>query len=208
MKRTLATLATLAVGVPAAASGTGAEPASRIVDRTVVCQMTGTGFPDQIRVMSVGASSRSQGLNLPPFLSARNGPSGEAGVSAGLQTGPSPSHRTGYVLLSASECTSTRLRVLLSSRGLRGGPTAPDRKSYSCDVPARVLIRVRAVFERPTRFSPDPRSPWQLVARGKIATGSLAVATMPGRTPFFFASATHAAGTAEAFAAPSRCSPT
>jgi hypothetical protein len=46
------------------------------------------------------------------------------------------------------------------------------------------------------------------VARGTIATGSLAVATMPGRKPIFFASATHAAGTAEAFVAPSRCSPT
>src|SRR5687768_3522595 len=101
MMRTLATLAALAVGVPAGASRTAAESASRIVDRTVVCEMTGTGFPDQIRFMSVGASSRSQ-ANLPPFVSARNGASGEAGVSAGLQTGPGPTHRTGYVLLSAT----------------------------------------------------------------------------------------------------------
>jgi hypothetical protein len=91
---------------------------------------------------------------------------------------------------------------------LLGGPTEADRKSYSCDVPASVLIRVRAVFMRPTGLSPDPRAPWQAVARGTIATGSLAVATMPGRKPIFFASATHAAGTAEAFVAPSRCSPT
>jgi hypothetical protein len=178
------------------------------VDRTVVCEMTGTGFPDQIRFISVGASARSKGLDLPPFVSARNGPSGEAGVSAGLQTGPGPTHRTGYVLLSATECTSTGLRVPLSSRGLRGGSTAPERKSYRCDVPARVLIRIRAVFMRPTSFAPDPRAPWQFVARGKIATGALAVATMPARKPIFFASATHAAGTAEAFVAPSRCAPT
>lgn len=192
----------------ASATGSSAEAATRIIDRTVVCRMTGIGFPDPIRSISVGASARSKGLDLPPFVSARNGPSGEAGVSAGLQTGPGPSHRTGYVLLSRVACRSTKLRVPLSSRGLVGGSTEADRKSYSCDVPASVLIRVRAVFTRPTRFSPDPRSPWQFVARGKIATGSLAVATMPGRKPLFFGTATHAAGTAEAFVAPSRCIPT
>lgn len=201
--------------VVAAASGVllavrveAAEAASRILDRTVVCRMTGTGFPDPIRSISVGASARSKGLDLPPLVSARNGPSGEAGVSAGLQTGPGPTHRTGYVLLSRTGCRSTKLRVPLSSRGLLGGSTEAERKSYSCDAPASVLIRVRAVFTRPTRFAPDPRSPWQSVARGKIATGFLAVATMPARKPIFFASATHAAGTAEAFVAPSRCTPT
>jgi hypothetical protein len=192
----------------AAPVGSGVEASSRIVDRTVVCEMTGTGFPDQLRFISVGASARSKGLDLPPFVSARNGASGEAGVSAGLQTGPGPTHRTGYVLLSRTGCRSTKLRVPLSSRGLLGGSTEAERKSYSCDVPASVLIRVRAVFMRPTRFAPDPRSPWQSVARGKIATGFLAVATMPARKPIFFASAAHAAGTAEAFVAPSRCTPT
>jgi hypothetical protein len=192
----------------AAETESGADAATRIVDRTVVCRMTGTGFPDPIRSISVGASARSKGLDLPPFVSARNGPSGEAGVSAGLQTGPGPSHRTGYVLLSRVACRSTTLRVPLSSRGLLGGSTEADRKSYSCDVPANVLIRVRAVFTRPTRFSPDPRSPWQFVARGKIVTGSLAVATMPGRKPIFFGTAADAGGTAEAFVAPSRCAPT
>jgi hypothetical protein len=176
-------------GILVAVGTEGAEAASRIVDHTVGCRMTGTGYPDPIRSISVGASARSKGPHLPPFVSARNGASGEAGVSAGLQTGPSPSHWTGYALLSRSGCRSTRLRLPLSSRGLLGGSTEADRTSYGCEVPASVLIRIRAVFTRPTRFSSDPRSPWQLVARGKIATGSLAVATMPGRKPIFFGSA-------------------
>jgi hypothetical protein len=192
----------------AAATGSSADAATRIVDRTVVCRMTGTGFPDPIRSISVGASGRSKGLDLPPFVSARNGSSGETGISAGLQTGPGPSRGSGYVLLSRTGCRSTKLRVPLSSRGLRGGATEADRKSYSCEVPASIVIRVRAVFTRPTRFSPDPRSPWHLVARGKIATGSLVIATMPGRKPIFFGSAADADGTAEAFVAPSRCAPT
>jgi hypothetical protein len=185
----------------------GADAATRIVDRTVVCRMTGTGIPDPIRSISVGASARSKALDLPPFVSARNGPMGAAGVSVGLQTGPSPSQRTGYVLLSRMACRSTKLRVPLSSGGLLGGSTKADRKSYSCDVPANVLIRVRAIFTRPTRLSPDARSPWQFVARGKIVTGALAIATMPGRKPLFFGTAAHTAGTAEAFIAPSRCAP-
>lgn len=193
--------------VLAAGAAVPADAANRVVDRTVVCRMAGTGFPDPIRSISVGASAASKGLDLPPLVSARNGPSGEAGVSAGLQTGPGPSQSTGYVLLNRSRCRSTKLRIPLSGRGLLGGSTKADRRSYSCDVPASVLIRVRAVFTRPTRFSTDPRSPWQVVARGRIATGALAVATMPGRKPIFFGSAAHAAGTAEAFVAPSRCAP-
>jgi hypothetical protein len=186
-------------------SGTGAT--SRILDRTVVCRMTGTGFPDPIRSISVGASGRSKELDLPPFVSARNGHGGGPAVSAGLQTGPGPSQSTGYVLLSRTGCRSTKLRIALSSRGLLGGSATADRKSYTCDVPASVLIRVRAVFTRPARFSPDPRSPGQVVARGRIATGSLAIATMPGRKPVFFGSASDAGGTAQAFVAPSRCAP-
>jgi hypothetical protein len=192
------------LGVPVE-SGAGA--ASRILDRTVVCRMTGTGFPDPIRSISVGVSGRSEGLDLPPFVSARNGHGGESGVSAGLQTGPGPSSRTGYVLLSRTACRQTKLRIPLSSRGLLGGSASADRKSYTCDVPATVVIRVRAVFTRPTRFSPDPRSPWHVVARGNITRGSLAVVSMPGRKPIFFGSAAHAAGSAAAFVAPSRCAP-
>jgi hypothetical protein len=192
--------------VVAAAAG-NIDAANRIVDRTLVCRMTGTGFPDPIRSISVGASGRSNGLDLPPFVSARNGHAGGSGVSAGLQTGPGPSHSTGYVLLSRTGCRSTKLRIQLSSRGLQGGSANADRKSYTCDVPASVLIRVHAIFSRPTRFSPDPRSPSQIVARGRIATGSLAVATMPGRKPIFYGSASHAGGTAAAFVAPSRCAP-
>jgi hypothetical protein len=200
------TAVAVSVALMAAAAAGGADAANRIVDRTVVCRMAGTGYPDPIRSISVGASARS-GLDLPPFVTARNGATGEAGVSAGLQTGPGPNQRTGYVLLSRTGCRPTKLRIPLSSRGLLGGSTEADRTAYSCDVPASVVIRVRAVFARPTRLSTDPRSPWQVVARGRIATGSLAVATMPGRKPIFFGSATHAAGTAEAFVAPSRCDP-
>jgi hypothetical protein len=194
-----------AIGVLAAPTASGSVQASRIIDRTVICRSVGTGFPDPIRVMSVAASPRSEALKLPPLLSAHNGPSGEGGVSAFVQTGPDPSHPTGSVSFSRTRCTTTTLRVPLSRRGLRGGSTEPDAKRYKCDLPMRVLIRVRAVFMRPTRFSRDAGSPWLSVARGTIATASLAVATLPGRAPLSFSVANHTAGTSSLFVARSRC---
>jgi len=204
--RRLATLVGAAVfAFIAASAGQGAESASRIIDRTVVCRAIGTGFPDPIRFITATASPRNEGLQLPPILSAHNGPSGEGGLSAFVQTGPDPGHATGYVGLSRTRCTTTRLRLPLSSRGLRGVSTEPDGESYDCDVPARVLIRIRAVFTRPTRFARDPRSPWLSVARGTMGTGYLAVATMPSRKPLSFSTASHGTGKARLFVSPSRC---
>jgi hypothetical protein len=206
MARICVTVAAVAMGALVATSvGSGAESVSRIIDRTVVCRMVDTGFPDPIRLMRVSASPRNQTYDLPPTLEARNGPTGETGVRASMQTGPDPWYPTGYLQLSRTGCTTTTLRLPLSRRGLTGGPTGPSAKPYACDVPARVLIRVRAVFMRPTRFARDPQSPWLSIARGTISTGYLAVATMPGRKPFFFSAANYTTGKARLFVAPSRC---
>jgi hypothetical protein len=204
--RILLTLVVAAVAASVAvAAANGVEQASRIIDRTVVCRAVGTGFPDPIRFVIVTASPRNQGLDLPPILSAHNGPSGEGGLSAWVQTGPAPGHATGYASLSRTRCTATKLRVPLSTKGLTGASTEPDGESYDCDVPARVLIRVRAVFTRPSRFVRDPGSPWLSVARGTIATGYLAVATMPRRRPLSFSAASHTTGKARLFVSPSLC---
>src|SRR5918994_4015623 len=44
-------------------------------------------------------------------------------------------------------CNPTRARVPLTAAGLRGGAAAPLGSELKCDVPRRVLVRVRAVFE-------------------------------------------------------------
>jgi hypothetical protein len=201
----LALVAAATVAFVAVSIGQGAESASRIIDRTVVCRAIGSGFPDPIRFITATASPRNEGLDLPPILSAHNGPSGEGGLSAFVQTGPDPGHATGYVGLSRTRCTTTRVRLRLSSKGLRGVSTEPDGESYDCDVPARILVRVRAVFTRPTRFARDPRSPWLSVARGTMATGYLAVATMPARKPLSFSAASHTTGKARLFVSSSLC---
>jgi hypothetical protein len=172
----------------------------RIVDRTLICPMVGVGYPESIRVLYVSAA-RSQ-PDYAPRASVRNGGGGGPEVAAGVQTGPGPGH-SGLAWLNRTGCTATKLRVSLSSKGLKAGAT--ERAEYGCDVPAKVVIRVRAVFERPTAFTVDPRSPHYTFARGNITTGYVAAATLRGRKPIFFASVHDATGKARAFVAPSRC---
>lgn len=43
------------VALFAAATGSGAEAATRIVDRTLVCPMVGIGYPDSVRFLRVSA---------------------------------------------------------------------------------------------------------------------------------------------------------
>ena len=199
--------AALAVGaVLAVPVGNGAESASRIIDRTVVCRTVGVGYPDAVRFMNVSAEPFQHlgGAPAAPWLSISNaGPGGESGVGAGIRTGPWGNDASGFVSLSRTRCKTTSVRVPLSSAGLRGGPTQPFGDNYRCDLPATVLIRVRADFKRPTALRRDSRS--VLIARGRITTGYLAVTTQRGRKSIVFASAHDASGKARLFVAPSRC---
>jgi hypothetical protein len=212
MARALVAAAAAAIGVLAEApEGTAAAQASRIVDRTVVCQMTGIGYPDSLRYMTVSAAPYDAGDNRSPVISASNGSFGYPGAGVGLRTGPAgrenetPTGSLGMTRTQTGRCTNSRLRIKLSSRGLEGGPTGPDRKWYRCDVPAKVVIRVRAVFKRPTFFRVDPRFPDSEEANGDIETAHIAVVTVRGRRPVAFISAHHATGSARIFIAPSRC---
>jgi hypothetical protein len=122
-----------------------------------------------------------------------------------MRTGPVGSAPTGELSLSRTRCRSTKLRVALSGRGLEGGPAEQFGSSYRCDIPAMILLRVRAVFTRPTRLVRSARSPDYLVAKGNITSGSLAVTTLRGRKPIVFASVHDKSGEARIFVAPSRC---
>jgi hypothetical protein len=191
-------IAALAAAAPVTSSGS----ATRIVDRTLICPMVGVGYPESIRVLYVSAAGFQPAHEYAPRTSLRNGGGGGPAVGAGVQTGPGPGH-TGLAWLNRTGCAPTKLRVSLSSNRLKAGAT--ERAEYGCDVPAKVVIRVRAVFERPTAFTVDPRIPHYTLARGDIATGYLAVATVRGRKPIFFGSVHDATGKARLFVAPSRC---
>jgi hypothetical protein len=175
--------------------------ASPVVDRTVTCHTFGEGFPDPVSVMDVIGGPRIS-KNAPG--AAINNGFREEGVSAGFYTGPYYGQPTGAVYLSRTTCSETKLRVLLLSSGLRGGRLQFGAR-YKCDVPAQVLVRIRAVFTRPVALTRDPRATYQSVARGRITAASLAVTTVR-RKPIVFASVDDATGRARLFTSRSRCS--
>jgi hypothetical protein len=194
-----ATAAVVVGALFAVPMGNGTESASRIIDRTLVCPMGGVGYPDTVRFLDAQAAPRLG--DSAPNGGVYNAPAAADGVIADLKTGPDFGQGAGWVRLKG--CTPSRLRIRLSSRGLTGGPTAlGDRQK--CEVPARVLVRVRAVFKRPVTLR---RTEGMVVANGTIATGYVAVATLPGRKPLVFASFNDATGKARLFVARSRCVP-
>lgn len=186
------------------------EAAVRIYDRTILCTMVGQGSPDTVRFM-IGSAAPFQPAD---GVTARAGVGNDDGsigssVGAHLRTGPLGTYeRTGFAAITRTtktRCVPAKQRISLASRGLRGGTAELMGTSYRCDVPAQVLIRLRAVFKRPVAFSVDPRARSQMIARADLVTGTIAVATARGLKPILLTSANGSTGKAQIFAAPSSC---
>jgi hypothetical protein len=185
----------------------------RIIDRTLVCRMSGIGYPDAVRFMHVGANQYQPATDSSPSINVGNGTPAVPGASASVRTGSAgdgSQTTTGELALTRAatkQCATTRLRIPLSSRRLRAAPSDRFSTDYRCDVPARVLIRVRAVFKRPTVFSVNPRYPDVEAAKGGIINGYIAVATLQARKALVFASVNDASRKARLFVARSECFP-
>jgi hypothetical protein len=196
-----ATFAAVIAGVvlgPAGWASQSGSAASRLVDRTVVCTIPKVGYPDGPRFMTVSALSER-----PALMGAANGPNFEVRVS--VSTGPTARKQTGSVTVNRRDCIDTSVHVPLSARGLRGGPASRLGSSFKCDVPTRVLMRVRATFKRPTTWRPEPQPSFLTRASGQIATGYLAVASLRDRKPLAYAEVNGATGMARIYTLPSRC---
>ncbi len=195
---TVALAAVLAVDVAG-----GAPSASRIVDRTVVCNVAGTGSPDVVRVMTIVGWDADRANKRAPTIRVEAAGEQDA-VTAGANTGPFWPDTVGLAWLSRLHCKPTQVRIPLTAKGLRA---VPGYGSYRCDVPARVFVRLRAEFRRPVTLARDPKRPWRLVAKGRIDRAAVAVATLSGRRPLMLATANDGTGTGRAVAAASRCDP-
>jgi hypothetical protein len=199
--RQLALVASFAlVSVAAAWAGTEHPASSRLVDRTLVCRMPGVGHPDPSRFMTFSAVNGRSAI-----VSASNGPDYE--LRATVATGPIGRERSGYVALNRETCIGTKPPLPLSTRRLSGGAVAGFGKTFECDVPTRVLVRVQATFKRPTGFAPDRDAPTLIRARGGILAASIAIASLD-RTPIALASADGKTGKTRIYVAPSRCART
>jgi hypothetical protein len=161
--------AALLVAVAGAATA-APQPASRIVDRTVLCKMWGTGYPDPLRVLAVVADAG--------YAQATNGPQGSPRyVAAQVAT---EVNGQGQVVLSRAACAARSKPIKLSAAGLRSGETDFGNK-WRCPVPAAVVIRIRAVFKRPVALRAAVDAPYLSIATGSIVEGAVAVETKNGK---------------------------
>lgn len=183
-----------------------APPASKIIDRTVVCSIT----PGSVRELDVEArsgtrdfSDRSKWRFLPhvgfhdPRTSAAKLTSASMSVG-GPYIGREPGSSSDTFLLGAA-CRTASTRVPLSSARLSGGAASPFGDEYDCVVPAKVFVRVRAVFRAPTtlRRSRTPGGGIYYFARERIREGAIAISTLSGK-PIALATA-HESGRARLF---------
>lgn len=167
--------------------------ASRIVDRTVLCEV---GSQGGVYVATLRAASAIRAT-------------GKV-ANVALRTRLVPNWRLVYIgateVLLSPACRRSTARVALTSRGLSGGVADRFGDESDCWTPRRVLIRVRAVFRSPVtlRLGSPYRFP-ELFARGKVKEASLAMRTPAGK-PLAFATVSET-GRARLFTARQDCFP-
>jgi hypothetical protein len=158
-------------GVGSGSSGT------RVIDRTLLCS---TGERGGIRMVKVHASPVTR-RGLTQDEASFSVWSGDAGGLVGASTGS--------LTILPDNCKETAARVSLQAGKLPSRPPGPDGRTFTCEVPLRVLVRVRAVFREATSLEriPPPAAGYDesLAARGEVSLASLAVRTVGGRALAF-----------------------
>ena len=178
---------------------TSAETASRIVDRTLLCRMTGVGYPDPARILTVGAATYNPGTSdFPSGINVANGAAG-SGTGVAVGTGIKRQPYKSYLSHTRATCSVSKVRVPLSRRTLSGG-AVQFSTGYKCEAPARVLIRAQAIFEGPPRSFPDGSA-----RGGDLLHGYIAVTTYPDRKPISFSSLNGSSHAAKIFVSQSLC---
>jgi hypothetical protein len=154
----------------------GARPGGRIIDRTFLCT---TAMQGGIRMVSITAST-ARGPDL-----IQEGPS--FGVSSGFAKPPGlmSASKTSFTLY-PDRCTGSGAIVSLEAEKLRAAPPGPFGRSFDCEAPRRVYLRLRAVFFEPATLVDNRESGYRmLLAEGQIAEAAVAVRTLAGRQLLF-----------------------
>jgi hypothetical protein len=178
----------LAAGFAVLAIATAASAHSvqtfTLIDRTMVCTTAlSGGAPDQIRTLRVSVSSKSGSgpQQFDPGLSVHTGHFSLVAV----RTQEAP-RVFANVTVHRHRCTRVDARLPL----LREERSAQPADFYSTckvlDAPRQIIVRLRAVFERPTFWRVYRRD--SLQARGKAVEASVTVRTHPARKPLAFVS--------------------
>lgn len=190
--RPLSALGVALIVGAALAGAVGAEAApSRVIDRTLVCEVSERAG---VRVLELSAQLGGFQQTHPVELEKLR----TAPASVSLSTGFGfTSEKTELVGAAAGQgdagsvsigrsCTPVSRKVPLTGRGLEGGAASRVETRYECVTPARILVRVRAVFAAPRTLRRDPRT-GSLSAQGTVRESYVAARTLRGR-PLVFAS--------------------
>jgi hypothetical protein len=171
-----------AASIPAAEPSGGAQPRlSRTLDRTFVCSTIPQGGFRKVNVYAqagvreFGEPQRWKTLPHAWFKTGSIYESEFIGVTAGSL---SPGESSG-LYLKRKQCRASAGRIALSPAGLTGGPADQLGDEYECEAPRTVLVRVRAVFRRPTRLTSKPFGHLGTSAPGREA--AMVVGTPAGK---------------------------
>jgi hypothetical protein len=182
-----------------ASAASGQVPVS-VIDRTYACD---TVFVGGIRLVEArahaGSRMRSEWARLPYAVFASGGVARTPFVDAPPQNSlawitagrPSPAttidddwlsftaRAGGTVGISKDLCLPASRRIPLTKRGLRGGAVGARVVDFDCEVPRRVLIRLRALVAGPTALR--ERARLFRVTNAPARRGELVMATPGGR---------------------------
>jgi hypothetical protein len=157
----------LAVAVLAVGSAQGGSEATFVLDRTYSCAIVLHGGIYQLENRAHPGARTGRSWTKLAYAGLRAGVfSGGTGnllawISAGKPTKTTTVDQEfwtfdvrtfGTIGVSGRNCNPTTAPVLLSAAGLRGGSAVPLGSELECDVPRRVLVRVRAVLESRARL--------------------------------------------------------
>ncbi len=145
--------------------------ASRIVDRTFLCE---SGFVGGLYQLDVHSQySKPQGSSELIVYSS---------VTRNIYEAPLGGMSSSGVSIHRERCVPTKGALKLSTTGMRGGAVPPLGTTSTCMTPRRVLLRVRAVFERPVTPQTSRRFGFpQLIAEGSVREAALAIGTRAGK---------------------------
>lgn len=158
---------------PAPGGGLGA----RVIDRTLLCS---TAMQGGLRMVSIDASSASG----PDLI--QQGPS--FSVSSGFAKPPgfASASKTSFTLY-PDRCTGSGALVSLKAEKLQGAAPGPFGRSFDCEAPRRVYLRLRAVFFEPAALQDSRELGYRtLFAEGQISEAAVAIRTPSGK-PLVFA---------------------
>jgi hypothetical protein len=162
MRRARSVALALAVAALAAGSARAGQDATFVLDRTYSCAIPLHGGIYQLENRAHPGARASGSWTKLAYAGLRAGVfSGGTGNLLAWVSAGRPAQGTtvdqefwtfdvktfGTIGVSGRNCNPTRSPVPLSAAGLRGGAAAPLGDELECDVPRRVLVRIRAVLE-------------------------------------------------------------